>query len=231
MSAADGTPADGAAANPRMVRHGRMDLALWKVRAGEGRPLLLLHGLGESTRSTVPTFAEAWPGPVHGLDFSGHGASSLSRGGGYTAEIMLADADAALAVLGEATVLGRGLGAYVALLLAGARPAAVKGVVLADGPGLIGGGVQPGSPSVPFAPAPTSTPDPYALLELAADVRPPDYTSIFIRFVFEGSDLPDPIIVSAVGRAEWLDAVVEEPGVLQMPIVEALAHLADLAPR
>ena len=220
-------PADGGT-NPQIIRHGRMDLALWTVRRGVGRPLLLLHGLGESTRPTVPAVADAWPGPVHGLDFSGHGASSLSRGGGYTAEIMLADADAALAALGEATVLGRGLGAYVALLLAGARPAAVKGVILADGPGLIGGGVQPGSPSVPFAPSPDRTPDPYALLELARDVRPPDYSSIFVRFVFQGSELAEPIVVSAVGRAEWLDAVVAEPGVLQLPIPEALAHFADV---
>lgn len=215
-----------AGAAPQMIRHGRMELALWQVRTGHGRPLLLLHGLGERTPSTVPAVAEGWPGPVYGLDFSGHGASSLSRGGGYTAEILLADADAALAVLGEATVLGRGLGAYVGLLLAGARASAVLGVVLADGPGLIGGGVQPGSPSVAVAPSATSTPDPYALLELAADVRPPDYIADFVRFSFEGSSLPDPIIVSAVGRAEWLDAVVEEPGVLQLPIADALAHLA-----
>lgn len=100
-------------------------------------------------------------------------------------------------------------------------------MILADGPGLIGGGVQPGSPSVPFAPRPDHSPDPYALLELARDVRPPDYTSIFVRFIFEGSELAEPIVVSAVGRAEWLDAVVAEPGVLQLPMAEALAHFAD----
>ena len=52
----------------------------------------------------------------------------------------MADADAALAHLGPATVYGRGLGAYVALLIAGARPDLVRGAVLDDGPGLVGGG-------------------------------------------------------------------------------------------
>ncbi|MBV9256202.1 MAG: alpha/beta hydrolase, partial [Actinobacteria bacterium] len=30
-----------------MLRHGKVDLALHDLRAGTGRPLLLLHGLGE----------------------------------------------------------------------------------------------------------------------------------------------------------------------------------------
>ena len=60
----------------------------------------------------------------------------------------MADADAALARLGRATLLGRGLGAYVALLLAGARPKPVRGAILCDGPGLAGGGSRPGSPTV-----------------------------------------------------------------------------------
>ena len=55
----------------------------------------------------------------------------------------MGDADVALAHLGAATVLGRGLGAYVALLIAGARPHLVRGAVLCDGPGLAGGGIGP----------------------------------------------------------------------------------------
>ena len=93
----------------------------------------------------MPSVFDPWPGPVWGLDFTGHGRSTVPTGGGYTAEILLADADAALAHIGEATVVGRGLGAWIALLLIGARPDRAVGVVLADGPGFIGGGVQPGS--------------------------------------------------------------------------------------
>lgn len=204
-----------------------MDLALWTLRPGAGRPLLLLHGLGEATPMQAPAVLDAWPGPIHGLDFGGHGASSISRGGGYTAEILLADADAALAHLGEVTVLGRGLGAYVALLLAGARPELVRGVILADGPGLVGGGVQPPSPSIPFAELTDRTPDPCALLELAADVRPTDYVTIFVRFALEKSGLDEPIVVSAVGRADWLDAVVDHPGVVKASVVDALTLLAQ----
>ena len=55
----------------------------------------------------------------------------------------MGDVDAALAHLGPSTVLGRGLGAYIALLIAGARPDLVRGAVLADGPGLVGGGREP----------------------------------------------------------------------------------------
>ena len=77
----------------------------------------------------------------------------MSHGGGYTAELLLADADAALGALtGDdpdraVTVLGRGLGAYIALQLAGSRPALVRGAILADGPGLAGGPTGPTSQS------------------------------------------------------------------------------------
>ncbi len=50
---------------------------------------------------------------------TGHGASTVPVGGGYFCELLMADVDAALAHLGPATVYGRGLGAYVALLIAG----------------------------------------------------------------------------------------------------------------
>jgi pimeloyl-ACP methyl ester carboxylesterase len=89
---------------------------------------------------------------VFGLDFTGHGRSTAPVGGGYTSEILVGDVDAALEALGQVTILGRGLGAYVGLLIAAARPAQVVGVVLSDGPGLVGGGVHPGSPSIPHPP-------------------------------------------------------------------------------
>lgn len=204
-----------------MLTHNRVHLALHTLRGamGPGRPLLLLHGLGERTPDEVPPWAADWPGSVHGLDFTGHGASSLPAGGGYTAEILLADADAALAHLmdlGEAgaiTVVGRGLGAYVALMLAGARATQVHGAVLCDGSGLIGGATQPTSQSLVTLQPATSTPDPYALHELSRDLRPPDYATLFVRLAVEGSGLDDPITVAAVVRPPWLTAVVGEYGV------------------
>jgi pimeloyl-ACP methyl ester carboxylesterase len=215
------------------LRHARIDLALHCIRDGDGRALLLLHGLGEATPNAVPSVFDRWPGPVWGLDFTGHGRSAVPTGGGYTAEILLGDADAALSHLGEATVVGRGLGAWIALLLSGARPDRVVGAVLADGPGFIGGGVQPGSTFVidvarPNLAGSEATPDPFALIELARDVRPPDYATAFVRFALEGSSLTEPVVVSAVSRPEWVAAVAAEPGVVARPLPEAIETFAAL---
>jgi pimeloyl-ACP methyl ester carboxylesterase len=210
------------------VVHNRAELALHELRSGAGRPLLLLHGLGEATPEEVPPVTASWPGPVHGLDFVGHGGSTVPVGGGYTAEILMADVDAALAQLGPSSIMGRGLGAYIALLIAGARPDLVRGVLLADGPGLVGGGVRPGSPYV----APTgaggerSAPDTHALLELSRDVRPPDYAQEYVRQAMQWSGLDTPIMVATVARPEWLQAVVAEPGVADVDVEDGLARLA-----
>lgn len=202
--------------------HNRVQLALHHLREGDGRHLLLLHGLGERAPGDVPPWAAGWPGPVAALDFTGHGRSTVPRGGGYTSEILLADADAALGELGEATVLGRGLGAYIGLQLAGARPDRVIGAVLTDGPGLAGGPSEPTSQSFYALPSEPSPPDPYALVELARDLRPPDYATAFARLALQGSTLDEPIAVAAVFRPPWLAAVVAEQGVLVAPVAEAL---------
>lgn len=211
------------------LRHGRIDLALHNLRAGNGRALLLLHGLGEHSRPAdwasdgPPAWATEWRGPIWGLDFTGHGQSTIPSGGGYTAEMLLGDADAALEFLGEATVVGRGLGAYVGLMVAGARAGRVAGAVLCDGPGLAGGGIQPGTPFVVLPQFGLGeAPDPFALVELARDVRPPDYAVNFVRLAFESSTVSEPITVSAVVRPEWLSAVASEPGVLSTSLERAL---------
>jgi pimeloyl-ACP methyl ester carboxylesterase len=166
---------------------------------------------------------------VYGLDFVGHGCSTIPSGGGYTAEVLMADVDAALRELGPCTVLGRGLGAYIALLGAGARPEMVRGAILADGPGLIGGGIRPASPMVvPLDPALPAPPDPLALAELSRDVRPPDYAAEFVRMALDGSGLDQPIAVAAIVRPEWLAGVVGEFGVVELPLAAALRRFAAL---
>jgi pimeloyl-ACP methyl ester carboxylesterase len=210
------------------LRHGKVTLALHGLRPdGPGRALLLLHGRGLRSPATVPARVAAWPGPIWALDFTGHGASSVPSGGGYSVELLMADADAALARLGSVTLVGRGLGAYVALLLAGARPQQVRGAVLCDGPGLAGGGPRPVTPSVvrPVEKL-AQTPDPFALFELARDVRPPDYATSFVRQACQLSQLDRPISVCAIERPEWLAAVVEEPGAVVTTLAEALSHYA-----
>jgi pimeloyl-ACP methyl ester carboxylesterase len=214
-----------------MLRHNKIDLALHTLRKGfgregEGTALLLLHGLGEASLEHPPQWAQHWVGPVVALDFTGHGNSTVPPGGGYTAEILLADADVALAELGSATVVGRGLGAYVALMLAGARPQQVRGAVLCDGPGLAGGAIGPTSQSfVTLAPS-RHPPDPYALFELSRDLRPPDYATLFVRMAAESSGLEEPIAVAAVVRPPWLAAVVDELGVATCSVAEAIAMYA-----
>jgi len=186
-----------------------------------------LHGLGERTPSLPPPWTDDWPGPVIGLDFVGHGSSSMPNGGGYSAEILLADADTAVRHLGEVTVAGRGLGAYVALLLAGARSDRVRGAMLLDGPGIDGRSSGPGSPipsavdELAFAP-----PDPFAMAELSRDIRSADYAAIWVRMALLSATVPSPIAVCAVNRPDWLAAVVDEPGVLDVGVDEALALYA-----
>jgi len=211
----------------RTLRHGRIGLALHELRPGPGRPLLLLHGLGEQSPTEVPAASAGWPGPVCALDFTGHGCSDSPRSGGYTAEILMGDVDAALEALGEVTVVGRGLGAYVALMASGARPSLVRGAVLADGPGLAGGGHSPGSPVLvlPVEGA-AGPPDPFALLELARDVRPPDYAQSYVRLAVQFSGLDTPITVAAAVRPPWLEAVASEMGVQAAPVATALERYA-----
>jgi len=210
-----------------LLRHGKIDLALHELRTGPGHPLLLLHGLGERSPASEPAEFASWPGAVYAMDFTGHGKSTVPVGGGYTAEILMADVDVALERLGSATLVGRGLGAYVALLCAGARPVLVRGVILRDGPGLSGGGAIAPSPYItPVLHPLAQAPDPLALADLSHDVRPPDYIMTFVQAAVQESPLSRPISVCALERPEWLRAAVSESGVEQTSLAEALAYYA-----
>ena len=196
---------------------GQVDGSEGQVDGAEGcHPLLLLHGLGEEAGTTVPLPWDEWPGAIWALDFTGHGASTVPAGGGYTCEVLASDVDIALSHVGPATVVGRGLGAYIGLMTAAARPELVRGLVLADGPGLAGGSAGPGSGTW-FSPgdADGQSPDPFALFELSTDVRPPDYAMGFVRLMLDRSDLTNPITVTAKVSPPWLAAVTNEPGVVR----------------
>jgi pimeloyl-ACP methyl ester carboxylesterase len=213
------------------LRHVRVQLALHCLRDTPGPKLLLLHGLAEATPETVPTSVADWPGSIWGLDFTGHGESQRPRGGGYTCELLMGDVDCALRVLGPSTILGRGLGGYIGLLIAGARPQVVRGLIIADGVGIAGGGTEPTTPVIdrPLT-APTdanvSGPDPFALIELASDLRPPDYAITFVNATLEDSVFDSPISIVTRSRAPWLVAVAGCFGVRTTTVSEALQDYA-----
>jgi pimeloyl-ACP methyl ester carboxylesterase len=170
----------------KRVPSGRSEVALHELRAGAGPTLLALHALGGSSRDFT-ALAAHWPGRVLALDFAGHGDSDWTRGGSYTPELYAADADSALPETGEVHLAGAGLGAYVALLLAGTRPARVASALLLPGRGLDGAGAAPSLEPAAVARrnqialgllASTSAGrpafDPMAVL-CELDPRPPDY--------------------------------------------------------
>jgi pimeloyl-ACP methyl ester carboxylesterase len=174
----------------KRIASGRYELALHELRSGAGPALLALHALGGAARDFAP-LAARWPGRVLALDFAGHGESAWARGGSYSAELHAADADAALLESGDAFLVGAGLGAYVALLLAGARPARVAGALLLPGRGLEGGGPAPRAgqaleirnDAALRMLAARETPERAAfdpmLLACESDPRPPDYAKHF----------------------------------------------------
>ena len=166
------------------LRHARIELELHELSQRGGPALLLLHAVGGSSADWSEA-AALWPGSVYALDFCGHGRSQWVRGAVYYPELLAADADAALAQLGPAAVAGAGLGAYVALLLAGGRREQVRAALLLPGRGLAGGGGEPNfdrplaealSPD-PNAPLPAGC-DPY-VGAMERDPRPPDYAAHF----------------------------------------------------
>ncbi len=211
----------------RTLVHGRVELALHALRGVSEPTLLVLHELGGAGRS-VPLVPEVWTGSVWALDFTGHGASTVPGGGGATPEHLLGDVDSALQELGPATLLGYGLGAYVALLAVGALPELVRGAVLAPGAGVAGGGEEPdelaAGGSVTRA---TLQGAELIRAELEADVRPPGYATLAVRQARHLCAVRNAVAVAPelVGAAPWVDAVASAEGCVVEPVGRALERL------
>lgn len=205
--------------------HASITLALHPLSRGDGLPLLLLHDLGGSAADWRALPVE-WYGPVHALDFSGHGGSHWLKGGGYTPELLAADADTALARIGSAAVAGIGLGAYVAVLLAAARGDEVPAALLFPGPGMTGAGPQPdftrGFRLVDADPAATGC-DPF-VNAVDAMARPPEYTlemaASAARLLLAEDDTERPPWWQALRRLRQSQAVATDLG-------EAFRRLAE----
>ena len=210
---------------------GRLRLALHTLRAPApghtSGPLLLLHGLGECSPSQVPEDYHRWPGPVHALDFAGHGQSSTPVGGGYTCEALMVQVVTALDAVGPCTLVGRGLGAYVALLATAARATQVRGTVLRDGPGLAGGGDGTQSPYLPaVAASALDTPDPHALADLLTDVRHPAAAARWAQLVRNASPWQTPVHFCLRERPAW---ALVAAGALAQAFTPVSLALADCA--
>jgi pimeloyl-ACP methyl ester carboxylesterase len=207
------------------IHHARTLIALHELAHGAGLPLLALHALGGSS-ADWRALARAWPGRVVGVDFTGHGESEPLRGGAYWPELLLGDADVALEQIGPAAVVGAGLGAYVALLLAGSRPHSVSAALLLPGRGLAGGGPEPDfdrpllaglTPSV-HSPLPPGC-DPLACA-LDSDPRPPAYA---VRFAAAARRLL--LLEDGSQRPPWWQAARAHAEVVHGTVAQCLSRL------
>jgi pimeloyl-ACP methyl ester carboxylesterase len=107
--------------------------------SGEGLPLVLTHGFGDSQE----TWDELWP-PLSNRycvlrwDLLGHGRSPRpTTAEAYTRDLALADLDAMIERAGgEVVLVGHSLGGYLSLCRAITKPAGVLGLILlSTGPG------------------------------------------------------------------------------------------------
>jgi pimeloyl-ACP methyl ester carboxylesterase len=113
-----------------------LHLTTWAADRPGARPLLLLHGLGDSWRA----FARVAPllavqRPVYALDLRGHGRSDKPASG-YTVADYARDVVGLLPQLGtpHLDLLGHSLGAAVALHVAVEQPERVAHLILSDPP-------------------------------------------------------------------------------------------------
>jgi len=116
-----------------------MHLRRWGPARSDEPPVILLHGYqdtGDTFQFLVDAFAR--DRPLAAADWRGFGRSAWSQNG-YWFQDYLADLDALLDLLvGEepARLVGHSMGANVAMLYAGIRPARVRCVVNLEGFGL-----------------------------------------------------------------------------------------------
>jgi pimeloyl-ACP methyl ester carboxylesterase len=230
----------------RRIPHGELTLALHELRrGGEDAPrLLLVHALGGSVRDWIaagggetPVPWESWPGGVLALDLAGHGESERRLGGAYTPELFAADIDAVLAEVGACALAGAGVGAYAALLVAGARPDLVPAALLLPGAGLDGGGALPSGGRAPSAidDEHVRAQDGHAggavgadplVRTCAEDIRPTDYAGSFAaaarRLLLAEDGSP---------RPPWWEAVRAAPAARSLPLASpgAAAAIDELA--
>jgi pimeloyl-ACP methyl ester carboxylesterase len=104
------------------------------LAVGQGEPVLLLHGFGQSSHMWRPLMRElAKNRTVIAADLRGAGQSEAMEG--YTKSIMARDMQALMQGLGyeKVSIVGHGIGSMVAYAYAAQFPGEVKSIALLDG--------------------------------------------------------------------------------------------------
>lgn len=115
-----------------------LDLCLHEW-AGEGVPVMLLHGWMDTGRAFAPLVDGLGGRHVIAPDWRGFGESEGSRSGRYYFPDYLADLDAIIDVVAGDTpvvLVGHSMGGNIACLYAGIRPGRVRSLVSLEGFGL-----------------------------------------------------------------------------------------------
>jgi pimeloyl-ACP methyl ester carboxylesterase len=109
---------------------GRFRALLW---AGEGVPVLFLHGLTAIAEVWAPTIAALPPGNYAAIDQRGHGESPAPAVG-YDIASYVADACATVRALGfeRPHLVGHSMGARVAMVAAARHPELFRSVAIVD---------------------------------------------------------------------------------------------------
>ena len=73
-----------------------------------------------------------------------------------------------------------------------------------------------------------SAPDPWALAELASDIRPASYAADHIRQIQALSGMDVAVAVACLGRPEWLTAILDSPVVVESDVTAALLTFSSI---
>lgn len=106
----------------------------YTVNAGDGPPVVLLHGLAGSSRELVPTALALAGRRVVLVDQRGHGLSSTYPTD-TSREAFVSDVVRVITTetSGPVTLVGHSMGAHTAMLVAAARPDLVRQLVMLEG--------------------------------------------------------------------------------------------------
>ncbi|MFX1233566.1 MAG: alpha/beta fold hydrolase [Promethearchaeota archaeon] len=110
------------------------DIKMYYESTGEGEPLLLIHGLGSSTRDwefQVPTFSQKYQ--VITIDLRGHGKTDKPKGP-YNMQMFAKDIAELLEIIGVTSthILGISLGGGIAFQFAVDYPELVKSLIIVN---------------------------------------------------------------------------------------------------